>query len=90
MSEFGGLVDAARKGNMSRRGFLAAALALGVGELEAAAELPRKVIISVPAAPKIGDLWWPGPLANPALLSAILGGSAGLFAVSKAWARYST
>lgn len=47
MSHFGQLIDAARRGTMGRRGFLAAALALGVGTEEALAE-KRRVVVAVP------------------------------------------
>ena len=66
---FGDLVDEARKGNLSRRGFLQAALAIGVGPSEATAELGRR-IYAVPA-PVIVNPWesavlgeWYDPLAS--------------------------
>lgn len=52
MLGFGELVDEARKGNLSRRGFLQAAVALGVGAEEAHGAIHKRVY----SAPKLGTM----------------------------------
>lgn len=51
MSLFGGLADEARRGRLSRRGFLGACLALGIGgAAEVDEALAPRVLVAVPAA----------------------------------------
>lgn len=56
---FGHLVDAARRGTMSRRGFLSAALALGVGAAEAERERDRRIVQVTGPQPSNVELFLP-------------------------------